>query len=151
MKRRLIFILAIICLLLFSGCNTLENQTPEPKITIPTPAEGKSIVYGIALNSITSKPIAGTLFLAKNLTYDLEGIPPTVSFSTQTDPSAVYNRDTGEFYFKDIEPGLNYVIVIHNGPNDFTIVRDPEADIPLSLAIEENQVLDVGNLLIDEP
>lgn len=151
MNKKRTFILVVICLLMLTGCNTQADQTPDPKTTIPVPAEGKSVVHGIALYSKTNEPINGTLFLAKNLTYDQEGIPPTVSFSTQSDPSAVYDTDTGVFYFKDIEPGENYVIIIHNGPNDFTVIKDPESDLPLSVIVEEGQVLDVGNLSIDEP
>lgn len=151
MKIKQIFFLVSFCLVILSGCNAKTTQTFEPKLTIPAPAEGKSVVYGRALNSKTSEPLKGTLFLARNLTYDQEGIPPTVSFSTQSDPSAVYDPETGEFYFKDIEPGLNYVIVLHNGPNDFSVVQDPETNTLLSVTIEEGQVINIGTLSLDEP
>ena len=69
----------------------------------------------------------------------------------QSDIRGIVNTETGEFYFKDVPPADNYVIVILDGPGNLYVVRLPNSEAPLEISIEAGRELDLGEILVEAP
>jgi hypothetical protein len=144
-------VLFLCLLMILTGCNTVAPIEEQELKDLPTPEPGKSLIYGQALNAETNQPVGGSIFLAENLTASKPELPATISFSFQSNPSAVYNDDTGNFYFNDITPGSNYVLIIHYGPGGMIVLKEDNSEVPLVIEVEADQILDLGTITISEP
>ena len=151
MNQKNILIQAIVFLILFcSSCsNTMSNGEPIDA-NLPIPEPGKAMIYGVLLDEVNKKPISGNPFLGNALTTNNPELPITVSFSLQNDPGAVYDIDSGFFYFDNIEPGSMYVIVLVYGPGNLVVVEDPSTQLPLIISINAGDILDLGTIYIKE-
>jgi len=153
MKFRILLLL-LVTILFIAGCDqvtpTIEG-TEEIIWIVPEPGATTGVVIGILIGNDGNVEIGGTPFLSKNITADQADIPPTIAFSLQYDPRAIINETTGEFYFTDIEPAENYVITILYGPGNSYIVREQDSEYPLVIKVEAGQLLDLGDILVEEP
>lgn len=154
MKSRILIYLLLACLLL-AGCSQFpatQANTPEiPQWEVPRPAEGTGLIQGIMKGRDGNIRVGGSPFLSKNLTAGQKDIPPTISFSMQSDIRGIVNPETGEFYFKDVPPADNYVIVILDGPGDLYVVRLTNSEAPLEISIQAGRELDLGEVLVEAP
>ena len=151
MKRILSIVLLIVFLLMVVSCAQNQVEETEDDWVIPKAGETTGIVQGVLLNVSTDKPVRGILYLSRNLSYKDLDMPATISFSLQSDPRGTLNDQTGEFYFKDIEPGENYVIVLHYGPGSFIILQDKTTEYPIMVEVDAGKVNDLGTFDVDEP
>ncbi|OPZ93126.1 MAG: hypothetical protein BWY74_01269 [Firmicutes bacterium ADurb.Bin419] len=162
MKVKILIFFLVIMLLI--GCNSeipesADTNKNTPTINsdtfeiwkIPSPENGKAIIHGIMVDKKGVKTPGASPFLSRNITSDQPDLPPTISFSTQSDIRAIVNQETGEFYFRDVPPADNYVIVILKGPGQLYVVRQLESEAHLEISIESNQVLDLGKIQVEEP
>lgn len=157
-KLRIYTLALFIMTVLMTGCGAdpdaatpvLREEAPV-EISVPTPASEKSVVYGRLINSFNNEPVTGVPFLSKNLSYQDLDMPATISFSLTSDPRAIYNAETGEFYFENVTPGENYVIVLSYGPGDIYVVRADENDYPRMIAVIAGESLDLGTIMVKEP
>lgn len=134
-------------LLLACQSNNQKNSIdPDKPFSFQPPETGKAAIYGFLFQSETGKPVTGAPFLAKALNSENPDTPIAISFSLQNDPGADYDNDSGFFIFKNIEPQDNYVIIIVNGPGDFTIIQEPESDLPMIFKVGSDEALDLGIL-----
>jgi hypothetical protein len=122
---------------------TLEDNYPQ-SITIPTPTQDKGIVTGY-LVSASKEPYLGALYLAKAIPASVEGYPPLVGFSEQTDPQAVQDAK-GQFLFEDIAPG-EYAIAVWNPVSSFIITKVGSEDF-LLFNVEAGKVTDLGEVIV---
>jgi hypothetical protein len=111
-------------------------------IEIPEPGEETGVLVGQLLSpGPGGEPYYGTVYLARTITTDQEGMPPIVAFSEGVDPSAEQDR-TGRFVFKEIEPGT-YALVIWT-PVASTVISDLETNEYRLFEIKAGEVTDVG-------
>ncbi len=150
MKIKWIISVSIVVILLICGCKATDKHLPQNSLEIPEPEAGKAVISGVLIDQLTGKPVNGSLFLAHNLSAQDNDIPPTISFSLQYDPSAVVDPETGSFYFENIEPGDNYVLIVHYGPNHIWVVRDNNSENPLRIIVEADQSLELGVIMAQE-
>lgn len=158
-QKMRIFVLSLLVLAaLLAGCSTDQTgETPEippstpAEISLPSPEADSAVVFGTFVNSFNNKPVEGVPFLSKNLSYMDLDMPATISFSLTSDPRANYNRETGEFYFENVSPAENYVIVLSYGPGDIYVVRAEDSEYPRMISVEAGQSLDLGVVEVKEP
>lgn len=150
MKRVFLILFLLFSNSVFSSCSGSKTIDVKKKLEIPQTKEGAGIVYGYLLNATNRNPVKGTPFLARNLSSKDPENPATISFSLQSDPRAVYNEETGEFYFEDIEPGDNYVIILHYGPGNIFVVQGEGTNYPLTIEVESGKASDIGMILVPE-
>jgi len=127
------------------------KPTSEINFVIPTPEANTGVVFGKILNSIYDEPVTGIPYLVKNLSSGNPEIPPTISFSYQSDPRAIFNLETGDFYFKDIEPAENYVIILVDGPGSIIVIREDNSEYPLMIEVQPDESIDLGTITLQEP
>jgi hypothetical protein len=150
--NRLYSVLFFLILAILTGCSEVENASDlQVSLTIPTALEDSGIIHGVLLNSNAKDPVKGTLYLSRNLSAGSPNIPPTISFSLQSDPRAKYNSLTGEFFFQDIIPGDSYVFVLHYGPGKILVVREDFSGYPIMIDVEAGKSTDLGTIFVTEP
>lgn len=119
-----------------------EPKGTEPNFSIPTPSDGKSVLFGQMLTpGINGKPYIGDLYLADLLHPKEADQPPMIRFSETLNPRAIVNPE-GYFYFVDIEPG-EYALIVYSLGGTYiipdrernTMIIIVEADIPVDLGI----------------
>ena len=116
-------------------------ELPET-IAIPTPGEATGVLIGQLLTpGPGGEPYYGTLYLARTIHTDQEGMPPIVAFSEGVDPVAEQDR-TGRFVINDIEPGI-YALVIWM-PIASTVISDLETGDYRMFEVKAGEVTDVG-------
>ena len=150
---RIVFIVLLITLLGLTACSETNVGDPVEAnhfSAIPTPVPGKAVIYGVIIDTITGQPISGVPFLARALVSDNPDLPITISFSYQRDPGANYDDQTGVFIFENIDPGDNYVIIVVTGPGTSYVVKEPDTDQPLILAISADEALNLEIIKIKE-
>ena len=88
MKSKILIIITLLTLL-FSGCAQIASpqaqKTEEVEWVVPRPAEGTGSIKGILKGRDGNIRVGGQPFLSKNLTAGQSDIPPTISFSMQSD------------------------------------------------------------------
>jgi len=117
---------------------------------LPAPEPDKATVFGTLINKVNKEPVSGSPFLGSALTTNNPELPITVSFSLQKDPGAVFDVNTGYFYFENIEPGSKYVLVLVYGPGNFLTVEDPLTQLPLIISVNAGETIDLGTLMVTE-
>jgi len=153
MKFRILLLL-LVTILVIAGCGQavpVNGGAEEIIWIVPEPGATTGVVIGVLVGKDGNLEIGGTPFLSKNITADQANLPPTIAFSLQYDPRAIVNVTTGEFYFSDVEPAENYVITILYGPGNSYVVREQDSEHPLSIKIEAGQLVDLGEILVEEP
>jgi len=154
MKNFKIIFLIILALMTLTNCTTnpTEEKTSDDKIEMsyPTPASDNAVIIGYLLNSDNNQPAKGVPFLAHRLDSDNPDLPQTISFSNQNDPGAVYDEESGFFYFENIEPGDNYVLVLVYGPGNIETVTESDSESPLNITVQPGEILDLGTITVQE-
>lgn len=149
-----IILLIIFALLTITSCATISTEEEkiddEVEMSYPAPASGKAVIIGYLLSSDSNEPAKGVPFLAHTLESDNPNLPQTISFSNQNDPGAIYDEENGFFYFENIEPGDNYVIVLVFGPGTIKVVKEPNSELPLNISVHAGETLDLGTITIQE-
>jgi hypothetical protein len=130
-----------------------KDGYPEPESTpfflelaeeleIPAPGEDTGILTGQLLTpGPGGEPYYGTVYLARTITTDQEGMPPIVAFSEGVDPVAEQDR-SGRFILKDIQPGI-YALVIWT-PVASTVIADQGTGEYRTFEVKAGEVTDVG-------
>lgn len=132
-------------IMLLSGC----HSTPKVTENIPEPGDDYGVVHGILTDS-TGAPIEESIFLSQDITFENPELPPTISFSYQSDPRGFINPETGFFYFDQVEPGENYVIAIFTGGmGDLSFVLEKNGNMPLHIKVHAGKVVDLGELVVN--
>jgi hypothetical protein len=153
MKKFYLFLIIII-IFTISACDTLPTEKAiiedEIVVNFPAPASGKAVIIGYLLNSDSNEPVKGVPFLAHTLESDNPDLPQTISFSNQNDPGAIYDEENGFFYFENIEPGDNYVIVLVFGPGNIEVVKELNSELPLNISVKADETLDLGTITFQE-
>jgi hypothetical protein len=154
MEKFKIILLLILTSLIVTSCVTNhteeENLADEVESNFPTPVSGKAVIFGYLLMSDNNEPVKGVPFLAQSLESDNPNLPQTISFSNQNDPGAVYDKENGFFYFEDIDPGNNYVLVLVYGPGNIEVVKEPDSELPLNISVQADETLDLGTITVQE-
>jgi hypothetical protein len=115
-------------------------------LDIPTPQADTGIVMGQLLTpDEDGEPYYGTLYLARTLETDAEGMPPIIAFSEGEDPLSTQDK-TGTFLFVDIPPG-KYALALWS-PVTSTIIQDPEIDDYMVFEVKAGEVTDLGVIII---
>ena len=134
-------ILFIILLLCLPSCSTKSNAE---LITIPTPDENTGVVTGFIKDTQNNHDLQIILFLSKNITYDNPELPPTISFSYQSNPRGILDTKTGKFYFSKVEPADNYVITVWYPPGNVKFIKEPNSSKPLQISVSAGNIIDLG-------
>lgn len=155
--KRILQLFFILSLVLIMSCSSREEPiTDEPleniteDIPIPTPNSQSGVIYGILISQ-NGDIIQDGIFLSQNIAYGNPEIPPTVSFSYQNSPRAMVNPDSGYFYFAEITPAENYVLVVLVGPGELMVVKDADGETPLQISINAGESIDLGSITVDLP
>jgi len=152
--RRVILILFLLVLpISIFSCSPPDVKVFDTPVTwvVPQAMDDKGVVSGKLLNLFDNNPVLGTPFLSRNLSSDDPEMPATISFSMQSDPRAVINEQTGDFYFQDIEPDDDYVIVLHYGPGKIIVVQKDGSEYPLMISVKPDETNDLGTIFVLEP
>jgi hypothetical protein len=121
------------------------EDLPEALI-IPTPGLESGIVVGQLLTpGPGGEPYYSTLYLARTIQTDTEGMPPIIAFSEEEDPVSTQDK-TGKFLFVDIPPGT-YALALWS-PVSSTILQDPESEDYLLFEVTAGEVTDLGIISI---
>lgn len=151
MKKIKIIALTIVFVITFvASCSSPTTSSEPSAVNLPTPNPDKSLIYGVLINESSQKPVLGDPFLAYALIPENPDLPVTVSFSMQSNPGAEYDIESGRFYFDDIEPGDNYVIILVYGPGNFVVVEEPSSQAPLIISVSAGESLDMGTIYVTE-
>lgn len=135
----------LLMLLSLVACSVSQpTPTPASDFTIPTPEDGKAVVFGRVLSSLTGQPIyrVRVAFAEVLRNEDSAIFVDDAAFTpfVETDP-------TGRFVISNLPP-KEYVIVIGDpfGPND--VVRNADG-LPRIWKIEPGQQLDIGDVKVN--
>jgi hypothetical protein len=121
------------------------EDLPEA-LTIPTPGPETGIVVGQLLTpGPGGDPYYSTLYLARTIETDTEGMPPIIAFSEAEDPVSTQDK-TGKFMFLDIVPGT-YALALWS-PVASTILQDPETEDYLLFDVSPGEITDLGIISI---
>lgn len=149
-RKKIFSFFTIFVIILISSCSN-NNITINEKVTsisIPTPENDLGTVTGIVKGSGIYKNLEVNLYLSKNITYGNPELPPTISFSHQSNPRGVLDQNSGTFYFPNIEPGDNYVITIFTPPGDISYVKNMETNTLLQIQVKAGEITDLGTIYI---
>ena len=125
------------------GSSTTQEYFIEG-LVVPTPTSGKSVITGILLESgESSKPFITSIYLSTASPSETAGGQPTVNYSEQTDPIAVQDIKTGQFFFSDVVPG-QYALVIWSQNGGIPLKDESGNTILVDVSSEE--LKDVGNI-----
>ena len=127
----------------------IVTETPDDWI-IPTPSQNAAVVFG-TMRYVDESKISGSIFLAKNLSYENPNLPPTISFSYQNSPRGRLDKASGNFYFEDLDPADNYVILIMINPNESIIVIEEGSDYPFMINVIAGDSIDLGLISVQTP
>ena len=130
-----------------------QSTSPDPEATnkpelfgnIPTPSPDTGIVLGTLLQLGNNKdPYIAELFLGRAIDAQQPGYEPMIGFSRETDPGAVQNQNTGEFYFLEVPSG-KYALIAWSPLTSFIFKNETSGEF-LILEVEPGKVLDLGEL-----
>jgi len=131
----------------FQSTPSGSEATPRPILfsEIPSPSPDSGVVTGILLQPGEKKdPYLAEIYLGRAIEAQQPGFDPIIGFSRETDPVAVQNQETGEFYFSDIPPG-KYGLIIWNPINSY-IFKNEKNEGFLILEVEAGSISDLGEL-----
>ena len=131
------------------SCST-DNNLPTTEKIAPTPQAGLAVIYGNLLEKTTNEPPSGIPYLANVITDEDSSLPPTVSFSYQNSLGAIFDSDTGDFYFADVSPDNRYAIVLVYGPGNIQVVKDKNNISPLIISVNADESYNLGTLEVEE-
>lgn len=128
-----------------------QSPLPVPAVAV-TPESGKAAISGRLISLSTSEPMVN-----QNLSLPAMLCAPGVAEADKReqcfymideafDPSALTDGD-GRFVFQNIPAG-EYVMLVGNLMTEYTILSD-ELDRPMIWKADANQVLELGDLLVD--
>ena len=145
----------IVCFILLSltifGCSSPTepaNDQTQQELKLPEPKDSTAVVHGYLLSS-SGEPINESIFLSKDVAYGQPDLPVTISFSLQSDPRGFLDTQTGQFYFDNVEPGMNYVITIFAGSGEPTFVMEDNSGQPMVFEVKAGESLDLGELIVN--
>jgi hypothetical protein len=125
-----------------------NSPLPSPPPGLPDwdaePASGKAVLRG-RIEKTSPNILLGELFLAEAVPTSNPDID-LLQLDEERSPRASINRGTGEFIFRNIEPGKYGLIVWE--PMNSTPVNDPATGHTFFIEIRADQVADVGTLYI---
>ena len=159
--KRVYWLLMVVILWIFTGCNgehtttsplqpstsPLESPIPTEEVVlplfVPTPQPGTGIVIGSVIIETVGKPMASVeVFLGTPIGADEEtplfGLDPSVAPSSVTDAY-------GRFVITDVPPG-KYVVILWSPVNSI-MARDVKNGTPLVISVDDQRVVDVGELV----
>jgi len=126
---------------------TEEDPSPKANFVVPTPASDTGVVTGkLIITYENNRPYIASGILLGKLIYPEEGdqsSPPLLSSDPNTDPKAVQNSETGEFFISDVPPGT-YGLVLWS-PSNTVIIENPEKPGEyIKVTVEANQLTELG-------
>lgn len=127
------------------GTTPFFENLPE-SLVIPTPEAETGVVVGQLLTpGPGGEPYYGTLYLARTISSDTEGMPPIIAFSESEDPVSIQDK-TGRFLFTAVLPG-EYALALWS-PVSSTILQKPDSEEYLVFAVRAGEVTDLGIIAI---
>lgn len=146
-KKSFMILLAGVVLFL-GACSAQSGQNSPETEPIPEAGQNTGVIYGYLLDT-QKQPIQDTIYLSQDIAHDNPELPPTISFSLQSDPRGRINTDTGFFYFDNVTPADNYVITIFIGAGEPFTVRDEDPMMPLFIEVEAGESVNLGEIIVD--
>ena len=125
MKKTMLVLSFILCgmVILFGAC---QKSTPsdfsedstsssvESSLVVPTAAADSCVISGRLVDQKTNKAPKNAVYLAENITADIENVPTYLSFSHTDSPRATIDEN-GFFYFKDVPEGQFTILLFNPG------------------------------------
>lgn len=145
-RNKILFFISFI--LLLSACSSQTNIATQGSETPPEPSKNTGVIFGYLFDE-NSLPIKDSIYLSRDIAHEYTDLPPTISFSLQSDPRGHINSKTGFFYFKDIPPAENYVITIFVGAGQPYTVRGEIPEMPLIIEVNAGESVDLGKIYVD--
>jgi len=143
-KKIFFALLLVLILFALASCNNTTEETPT--LSVPTPNPDFGVVIGKIISISQNKPPEANLFLSKNITEGRTDVPPVFSFSFQTNPRGVMDKN-GNFYFQDVPAGT-YAITLWTPPGDANFVKNTAGDDYIWVVVEMGKVTDLGEIKI---
>lgn len=144
-------VISALLIILLAACSAPDEMPNIPETStieeVPEPGDDTGVIYGYIFD-LNNEPINESIYITKDIAYDQPDLPPTISFSYQSDPRGTL-QENGFFYFADIEPAENYVLVVFVGIGDPIVVREPDSEQLLMIAVDAGESVDLGELLVD--
>ena len=126
------------------GSGNAGNNSTSGTLVIPTPSDGKGVVYGeLKVNTETAGFYISNLFLSPvtSATEDLS----SVTYSAGIDPVATHDSGTGQFVFTDVNPG-QYALMIWTTNRAYPLADNLEKSIIVTVKPGDSQDLGIINL-----
>lgn len=126
----------------------IQPHTNTP--VVPKPQYGQATVYGKLVSMMTQIPIAETaVYLTPGIGEHNDLLPPVLVGPQENDILAFTDKQ-GDYIFSDVSPGIYYLVIW--SPVNWVPLSDAiGSGKPLQLVLEENQVLDLGTIIVDWP
>ncbi|MHA2401583.1 MAG: hypothetical protein ACXADH_01210 [Candidatus Kariarchaeaceae archaeon] len=145
MKNILYFLIFSFVSLITVACTSVTQSTDEAMVTPPaSPDPGMTSVTGQVVSINSDLPIANTIIRLAQVVR--EGDEGAYVLDVAFSPGAM-SDENGYFIFENIT-AQEYVIVVGDVYDQYKIIVDDEGKAKTWAALE-NQVLDVGLLLVD--
>jgi len=123
------------------------NSTPIPFEGIPTPSQTTSVISGFLMHpGPGAEPYIAELYLGRAIEAQQPGFEPLISFSRDTDASAIQDPQTGMFYFADVPPG-KFALIVWNPINSY-VFKTMDSDEILLIEVNEGELIDLGELMM---
>lgn len=116
-----------------------------PRLEIPTPSSGKSVVSGQLSETGNDIFYITKLYLSPISQSGSGESQPSVNFSEETDPIATVESGTGRFMFVDVEPGT-YALVIWTAMQAYPI-EDAQGNT-IVFSVNPNEKKDLGVIVV---
>jgi hypothetical protein len=130
----------------------VDTPTVRPTPTIPTPAQGKAVIRGSLISSVTQQPIGETLFyLTPGVGENGDRVPPILAGPLEKDIRGLTDKQGG-FDLNAIPPG-NYFMIIW-APLNWVVLAEitgSNSVTPILLDLQPDQVRDLGEMVISWP
>ena len=123
------------------------TSAPPPESIAATPAPGTGLVTGVALwEEEGNEPATEIDLYLAEVSEVVEGQMSLAKLDPASSPKAA-TYDTGTFVFNDVPPG-RYALVAYVSPADSVLVPNPENGEDLIIAVEPDQVEDLGTIYV---
>lgn len=147
-KRIILLTIIWIMLPLQFGCTSQSKPGTIQSEPIPEADNNSGVIYGYLFDN-NNQPIMDTIYLSQDIAHDNPELPPTISFSLQSDPRGNINVESGFFYFDDVAPADNYVITIFIGAGQPYTVRGENPEMPLFIEVSAGERINLGEIVVD--
>jgi hypothetical protein len=125
----------------------VDSPTSWPTPTFPRAVAGKAVIRGALISSTTQRPVSETpIYLTPGIGEQGDQLPPLLTGPQEQDVRG-YTDEKGWFAINDISPGTYYMIIW--APLNWIVLE--KNGTPVQLNLQPDQVVDLGEMIIDWP